>query len=60
MSRLIRHPYRKIKFVLSYRTKKPILKVLLLGSAEGHEYSDLQVGDEVNPRWLFFMLLKNR
>ena len=24
-----------------------------LGSAEGHEYPDLQVGDEVNPRPVF-------
>jgi hypothetical protein len=23
------------------------------GSAEGHEYPDLQVGDEVNPRTFF-------
>ena len=23
------------------------------GSAEGHEYPDLQVGDEVNPRFFF-------
>ena len=26
------------------------------GSAEGHEYPDLQVGDEVNPR-LFFSVI---
>jgi hypothetical protein len=30
---------------------------LLLGSAEGHEYPDLQVGDEVNPR-LFLIPIK--
>jgi hypothetical protein len=24
-----------------------------IGSAEGHEYPDLQVGDEVNPRPIF-------
>ena len=24
-----------------------------IGSAEGHEYPDLQVGDEVNPRPVF-------
>ena len=29
------------------------------GSAEGHEYPDLQVGDEVNPR-TFFCTLLNR
>ena len=28
-----------------------------IGSAEGHEYSDLQVGDEVNPRPVFHILL---
>ena len=26
-----------------------------IGSAEGHEYPDLQVGDEVNPRTLFVL-----
>ena len=30
-------------------------KIYYIGSAEGHEYPDLQVGDEVNPR-LFFGL----
>jgi len=30
-------------------------RVYYIGSAEGHEYPDLQVGDEVNPR-SFFML----
>ncbi len=30
--------------------KKPIYYI---GSAEGHEYPDLQVGDEVNPRTIF-------
>jgi hypothetical protein len=30
---------------------------LLLGSAEGHEYPDLQVGDEVDPR-LFLIPIK--
>ena len=28
-----------------------------IGSAEGHEYPDLQVGDEVNPRPLFLLSL---
>ncbi len=27
-----------------------------IGSAEGHEYTDLQVGDEVNPRPFFMPL----
>jgi hypothetical protein len=27
------------------------------GSAEGHEYSDLQVGDEVNPRTFFVLTI---
>jgi hypothetical protein len=27
-----------------------------IGSAEGHEYPDLQVGDEVNPRPFFMPL----
>ena len=31
--------------------------LLLLGSAEGHEYPDLQVGDEVDPR-LFLIPIK--
>ena len=26
-----------------------------IGSAEGHEYPDLQVGDEVNPRPFFVL-----
>ena len=34
-----------------------ISKNLLLGSAEGHEYPDLQVGDEVDPR-LFLIPIK--
>jgi hypothetical protein len=32
-------------------------RLLLLGSAEGHEYPDLQVGDEVDPR-LFLIPIK--
>ena len=28
-------------------------KIYYFGSAEGHEYPDLQVGDEVNPRTFF-------
>jgi hypothetical protein len=31
--------------------------VSYIGSAEGHEYPDLQVGDEVNPRPFFMPLL---
>ena len=34
-------------------------RVYYYGSAEGHEYPDLQVGDEVNPR-TFFCTLLNR
>ena len=30
--------------------------VYYIGSAEGHEYPDLQVGDEVNPRPVFIFL----
>jgi len=33
------------------------IRLLLLGSAEGHEYPDLQVGDEVDPR-LFLIPIK--
>jgi hypothetical protein len=29
--------------------------VYYIWSAEGHEYPDLQVGDEVNPRTLFVL-----
>ena len=29
------------------------LQLYYIGSAEGHEYPDLQVGDEVNPRTFF-------
>jgi len=29
------------------------LSFYYIGSAEGHEYPDLQVGDEVNPRPVF-------
>jgi len=29
--------------------------VYYIGSAEGHEYPDLQVGDEVNPRPFFVL-----
>jgi len=32
-----------------------IKKFYYIGSAEGHEYPDLQVGDEVNPRTLFVL-----
>ena len=32
-------------------------KLYYIGSAEGHEYPDLQVGDEVNPRPLFLLSL---
>ncbi len=28
-----------------------------IGNAEGHEYPDLQVGDEVNPRPFFMPLI---
>ena len=31
------------------------LSVYYIGSAEGHEYPDLQVGDEVNPRTFFLL-----
>ncbi len=30
-----------------------VLPFYYIGSAEGHEYPDLQVGDEVNPRPVF-------
>jgi hypothetical protein len=30
-----------------------VLSFYYFGSAEGHEYPDLQVGDEVNPRSFF-------
>ena len=32
------------------------LSIYYIGSAEGHEYPDLQVGDEVNPRTLLCSL----
>lgn len=31
----------------------PRFQIYYNGSAEGHEYPDLQVGDEVNPRPIF-------
>jgi hypothetical protein len=31
------------------------LLIYYIGSAEGHEYPDLQVGDEVNPRPFFVL-----
>jgi len=40
-----------LKMEIIDKIKLNIIKsFLLLGSAEGHEYSDFQVGDEVNPR----------
>jgi hypothetical protein len=33
------------------------MRIYYIGSVEGHEYLDLQVGDEVNPR-TFFLLFK--
>jgi hypothetical protein len=33
----------------------PDLGIHYIGSTEGHEYPDLQVGDEVNPRTLFVL-----
>ena len=42
---------------MSYFTHEMISEFLLLGSAEGHEYPDLQVGDEVDPR-LFLIPIK--
>ena len=38
-------------------TRSYFAHFLLLGSAEGHEYPDLQVGDEVDPR-LFLIPIK--
>jgi len=32
-----------------------IASIYYFGSAEGHEYPDLQVGDEVNPRTFFVL-----
>jgi 2,3-bisphosphoglycerate-independent phosphoglycerate mutase len=37
--------------------KKQDAVLYYIGSAEGHEYPDLQVGDEVNPRPFFMPLL---
>ncbi len=34
-------------------SKDDISRADYIGSAEGHEYPDLQVGDEVNPRPFF-------
>ena len=31
------------------------VRLYYIGSAEGHEYPDLLVGDEVNPRTLFVL-----
>jgi hypothetical protein len=33
------------------------IAIFYIGSAEGHEYPDLQVGDEVNPRTFLGALL---
>jgi hypothetical protein len=38
------------------RYPKDSFFVYYIGSAEGHEYPDLQVGDEVNPRTLFVLV----
>jgi len=45
------------------RPKRPKMRIAAgltrflyyIGSAEGHEYPDLQVGDEVNPRPFFVL-----
>jgi len=44
-------------FLNLYSFGSSFFPVLLLGSAEGHEYPDLQVGDEVDPR-LFLIPIK--
>ena len=58
--------YRSLHWVLSgvhfskvyvLAKMRALAMVLLLGSAEGHEYPDLQVGDEVDPR-LFLIPIK--
>jgi len=48
--------YRILRF-MTFRKKNRVLNgwlnsyiIYYIGSAEGHEYPDLQVGDEVNPR----------
>ncbi len=35
--------------------RKGAIRHYYIGSAEGHEYPDLQVGDEVNPRPFFVL-----
>lgn len=42
-----------VAIIIIYPFYSYFFAILLLGSAEGHEYPDLQVRDEVNPRWLF-------
>ena len=37
----------------AYLLSKGPCRLYYIGSAEGHEYPDLQVGDEVNPRPVF-------
>ena len=44
-------------YILHFDPHAKIEHNLLLGSAEGHEYPDLQVGDEVDPR-LFLIPIK--
>ena len=42
--------YLAIQILLQIMISWNLLFFYYIGSAEGHEYPDLQVGDEVNPR----------
>jgi len=39
--------------MLEWAGRESAIGCYYIGSAEGHEYPDLQVGDEVNPRPFF-------
>ena len=53
-------PYKNVKDLpesVQKNLPEHAQKIYYIGSAEGHEYPDLQVGDEVNPR--LFLGLKS-
>ena len=43
----------KVAFRFFIKDEPLAITFYYIGSAEGHEYPDLQVGDEVNPRPVF-------
>jgi hypothetical protein len=54
--KLFHSPGDVIEIRIPTQQKSRTISGYYIGSAEGHEYPDLQVGDEVNPRPFFMPL----